>query len=340
MTPGVRPVRPPGRSAATWTAGARGGRAGGAAASVAFCATMAAAFVALACAAAPAFSGTFVNPTPDQIRAKLYAAAVARDIPPKILYAIAYQESGWRQFDANGDPLVSADGGIGIMQVTSYGSYDVERLTTDIDYDIAAGADILLEKWGYAPSVIPVIGDGSQLCYEDWFYAVWAYNGWVPDSPYPYQVWALIATGPQGWWTGLPVTPVPQSSLVDGLGVTIPTPLPAHYWSPVPLPKPVLGAPQVPARVAAGARFTVSGTLSPQHPAGESSVEIRCFYRTAAGWALRRAVTATNQDSGDLTRYVASFALAKAGRWRLRAYAPADAEHAAVSSTPSFVTVR
>lgn len=55
---------------------------------------------------------------------------------------------------------------------------------------------------------------------------------------------------------------------------------------------------------------------------------------------LRRTVVATNRDSGDVTRYVAKFGLAKTGRWRLTAFAPADPEHAAVTSAAVFVSVR
>jgi hypothetical protein len=304
----------------------------------ALCALLGAALVVSASFAGPASAGT--DPSAEQIRAKLNAAAVARDIPPKILYAIAFQESGWRQFDAAGKPLMSADGGIGIMQVTSYGDYDVSRLKTDVDYNIAAGADILLEKWGYAPSVVPVIGEGSRFCYEDWFYAVWAYNGWVAYNQYPYKVWGLIAAGAGGLWTGVPVTPVPASALVNGFGVTVPTPQPAHYWSPAPLPVPQLGAPVAPARVRAGVRFTVTGTLSPQHAAGAQSVQLRCYRRTGSTWVLKRTVPAVNADAGTATTYTAALALGKAGAWRIRAYAPADAEHAAVLSAAASVTVR
>ncbi len=173
-----------------------------------------------------------VNPPAADIRTKLYNAAVARSIPPEILYGIAYQESGWRQFDGSGNPLISSDGGIGIMQVTSYGSYDVNRLKTDIDYNISAGADILIGKWNSTP----IIGDNSMNCYENWFYAVWAYNGWVRYNQYPYKVWGLIASGPNGWWAGIPVTAVPQSWLDNGIGKQIPTPQPAHFWSPGPPP--------------------------------------------------------------------------------------------------------
>jgi hypothetical protein len=86
-----------------------------------------------------------------------------------------------------------------MMQVTSYVAHDldVERLQTDIDHDIASGADILLEKRMWTP----VIGDGDVRCYETWLYAVWAYHGRTADNPYPHQVWNHVADGPEGWWT-------------------------------------------------------------------------------------------------------------------------------------------
>ena len=304
---------------------------------IAFAAILAAALVASA-SLSPAASA-YANPTKPEIRAKLYDAAVAHDVPPKVLYAIAFQESTWRQFDANGDPLIGYDGlGIGLMQVTSYDlfHFDVDRLKTDIDYNIECGVQILLEKRTWTP----LIGDGDGRCYENWFYAVWAYNAWTADNPYPYRIWAHVATGPEGWWTGQPVTPVSKSALVGGLGVAIPTPLPAHYWSPTPLPKPALSAPRAPAVVATGVRFAVTGTLSPAHPAGAHSVEIRCYRASGTAWVLKRTIAATNEDVGGVTRYVARLALGKAGRWRLRAYASADAEHAAVTSAARSVTVR
>ena len=292
-----------------------------------------------AVAAQPAAAGTYVNPSPLEIRTKLHDAAVVRNIPPKLLYGIAYQESTWRQFTAGGDPLISADGGIGIMQVTTIPvGVDAELLKTDIDYNIAVGANILVEKWGYAPTVIPVIGAGDPRCYENWFYAVWAYNGWVPGNPYPYLVWGHIANG-RGLWTGLALTPVPTDRLQQGFGVTIATPQPAHWWSPAPLPKPVLSVPRAQKRVGAGARFTASGRLSPRHPAGAHSVELRAYRWNGSAWVLRRTLRTTNRDSGDATRWAVTFALAKRGRWKLVAHAPADADHAAATSARTFVTV-
>jgi hypothetical protein len=175
-------------------------------------------------------AAAYANPSKAEIKDKLYNAAVARNIPPEILYGIAYQESGWRQFDSNGNPLIGYDGiGIGMMQISSYWHlYDRERLKYDIDYNIAAGADILMDKWWNTPS----IGNDALSCYEHWFYATWAYNGWVAHNSYPYTVWAHIANNPMGWWTGVPVTPVPESWLVNGYGVQINTPQPAHWWTP------------------------------------------------------------------------------------------------------------
>jgi len=298
--------------------------------------------VGLLATAAQASAGAYANPSPAEIRGLLHAAAVAHDIPPKILYAVAYQESTWRQFDADGDPLISGDGGIGIMQVTTIpDGVDPERLKTDVAYNIDVGASILDAKWGYAPSVFPVIGDGSRRCYEDWFFAVWAYNGWVAGNPYPYSIWGHIADG-RGLWTSQAVTAYPASSLVSGKPPKVPSvarPQPEHWWSPTKLPKPSLSAPHVQRRVALGARFSVSGTLTPQHPAGAHSVVLNAYRWSGRALVLRRALLTTNRDAGADTRWAVTFALGKTGRWKLVAAALPDADHSAAASEPAFVTV-
>ncbi len=101
----------------------------------------------------------------------------------------------------------------------------------------------------------------------------------------------------------------------------------------------MLSAPRAQKRVATGARFTVSGTLSPKHPAGAHSVELRLYRWNGSRWSLRRTVLTTNRDSGDVTRWAATFALGKSGRWKIVARALADADHAAATSAPAFVTV-
>jgi hypothetical protein len=189
--------------------------------------------------------------------------------------------------------------------------------------------------------VFPVIGDGSRRCYEDWFFAVWAYNGWIAGNQYPYLIWGHIADG-RGLWTGLAVTAYPATSLVGGLPpevTSVVRPQPEHWWSPTRLPKPDLSAPRVRKKVAAGARFSVSGTLSPQHPAGGHSVVLNAYRWTGSAWVLRRTLLTTNQDAGDATRWVVSFALGKTGRWKLVAAALPDADHSAATSKPAVITV-
>ncbi|MHB8169334.1 MAG: hypothetical protein ACYDET_06765, partial [Thermoleophilia bacterium] len=68
---------------------------------------------------------------------------------------------------------------------------------------------------------------------------------WIPGNSYPDAVLSLIAAGPNGWWAGVPVSPVPAGQLQDGLGVPVPTPQPQHLWSPAqaqPAPPPAAPA--------------------------------------------------------------------------------------------------
>src|SRR5579884_220467 len=147
-------------------------------------------------------------------------------IPATILMAIGWVESGWRQFRPDGRPLVSPDFGYGAMQITSgmagaFGNRTgsvapsvQSEIASDAAYNIAEGAAILANKW----SVTPTIGTGDPGVVEDWYYAIWAYNGWGwtnnPNNPrfnragtpvtnpagFPYQerVLYLVAHPPHG----------------------------------------------------------------------------------------------------------------------------------------------
>lgn len=185
-----------------------------------------------------ALAGT--NPPDTTIRAYLRQAAQEYNIPSVLLMAIAYQESGWRQFNAAGDPVVNDEGSsadIGIMQINSSGRSDVDRLKTDIAYNIETGAKILDSKWKIAPG----IGDRDRNVLENWYYAIWAYNGLSstnnPNTPggrhYQDHVLALVArqilgSDGQPLWTPVAVT-LPQTSTIASPPVWIPTPQPVHY---------------------------------------------------------------------------------------------------------------
>jgi MYXO-CTERM domain-containing protein len=109
--------------------------------------------------------------------------------PCHVLKAIAMQESGWRQFCVPDTPagsvgapertIVSFDCGYGIGQVTSgmhvgeTPAYDRGRVAAEPKYNLATGARILAGKW----VATQCVGDNNPDLVEDWYTALWAYNG-------------------------------------------------------------------------------------------------------------------------------------------------------------------
>ncbi|MBT2757429.1 transglycosylase SLT domain-containing protein [Mesobacillus foraminis] len=144
------------------------------------------------------------NPSPQHVNCLLTNAALEADIPPEVVKAVAEKESsGWRQFDADGQPVISTDGGIGLMQITNQSKYDQEKLKTDISYNIQAGVEVLNSM--YLRKDLPKIKGAGRDVIENWYFPVMAYNGTKPvNSPlkqadgskntdaYQEQVFALI----------------------------------------------------------------------------------------------------------------------------------------------------
>jgi len=197
--------------------------------------------VALLVAAAPeAASAGGTNPPDTSIRARLKDAALRYNVPSAVLMAIAWQESGWRQFDASGNTVIGVNAtsqDIGIMQINTSVRTDIDRLMTDIDYNIEIGAKILDGKWKLAPG----IGDRDRNVLENWYYAIWAYNGLSstnnPNTPggrhYQDRVLALMArqvlgSDGQPLWPPVVVT-LPNPSIIMDPPAWIPTPQPVHY---------------------------------------------------------------------------------------------------------------
>jgi hypothetical protein len=119
-------------------------------------------------------------------------------IPPVLLKSIAYIESSITQagttipFGSIGTALVSFDCGYGVAQVTSgmtlpegedgRASPAQALVATHYAYNIARGAAILASKWNDAPENLPIAGTntgGNPLVIENWYFAVWAYNGFT-----------------------------------------------------------------------------------------------------------------------------------------------------------------
>ncbi len=122
--------------------------------------------------------GPGVNPSRAEIESIMEEVAARVGIPACILKSIGYTESTFRQYK-DGYPLSPVgESSWGIMQVNTkwHPEYSEERLKYDIRYNIQAGAEILKNKWHRTD--IPKVGNHDLRVLEDWYFAIWAYNGW------------------------------------------------------------------------------------------------------------------------------------------------------------------
>ncbi|WP_163539698.1 lytic transglycosylase domain-containing protein [Gracilibacillus sp. YIM 98692] len=53
-----------------------------------------------------------------EIKEKITSVAIEEEVPPEILKAIAFIETDYEHFNEDGEPNISDDGVIGVMQVT------------------------------------------------------------------------------------------------------------------------------------------------------------------------------------------------------------------------------
>lgn len=86
---------------------------------------------------------------PANVKAMLDFLAEKYGLPKELLYAMAWTESRWQQWDSAGEATLAGDD-YGLMQInkpTWDGEYDWTKIKTDVRYNLQAGAEIL--KWGY-----------------------------------------------------------------------------------------------------------------------------------------------------------------------------------------------
>src|SRR5450759_1925082 len=180
------------------------------------------------------------NPPVTYIRVCLKAAALRYNVPSVILMAIAYQETGWRQFDANGNTVLGLNAtsqDIGIMQINSWGRNDIDRLMADIDYNIDTGAKMLDGKWKLTPDM----GGRYRNVLENCYYGIWAYNGFSPtnnpntlggrhfqDGILALMARQVLGSDGQPLWPPVAVT-LPNPLIIANPPEWIPTPQPVHY---------------------------------------------------------------------------------------------------------------
>ena len=95
------------------------------------------------------------------------------------------------------------------------GSPNQALVATHFAYNIARGAAVLIDKWNKAPDELPIAGSDTQghpALLENWYFAVWAYNGFTgPGSGRSNHPMDPI----YGSWPRTPYSCGPTS---DGLG--------------------------------------------------------------------------------------------------------------------------
>ena len=124
-------------------------------------------------------------------------------IPPVLFKAIVWLESHWNNtvdavpYGGVGPVIRSFDCGYGLAQVTTgmsnttgYAAAKQAAIGTHFVFNLAEGVRILADKWNSAPKFRPIAGDGDPAMLEDWYFAVWSYNGFAwsnhpanPDLP-------------------------------------------------------------------------------------------------------------------------------------------------------------
>ena len=118
--------------------------------------------------------------------------STARVIPPTLYQSMVYIESDYTQaagsvpFGGVGPTLRSFDCGYGLGQITtgmSNGSGTAAArqaaIGTHYLFNMAEGVRIFADKWNSAPQLRPIAGDGNPAVLEDWYYAIWSYNGFA-----------------------------------------------------------------------------------------------------------------------------------------------------------------
>ncbi len=169
-------------------------------------------------------------------------------VPPTILKAIGWVESSWSQaafavpYGGIGPALISRDCGYGIMQVTSgmqntTGEPTREQLmvAAHFAYNIARGTRILVDKWNLATEFRPIVADRNPQVIEDWYYAIWGYNGFVfvnhPLNPrFPAWPRTSYSCGPFDDGFGHDRSQYPYQELVLGCMAHPPEPEEEALW--------------------------------------------------------------------------------------------------------------
>ena len=99
------------------------------------------------------------------------------------------------------------------------------------------------------------------------------------------------------------------------------------------LPKPYAKSPQT-----YGRSYTLRGSLKPQHAAG-STVRIKAYRYSSGKYRYKKTYYAKAYNYDGYSKYSIKIKLPRTGKWRLKAYHPADSLNAETSSAYRYVRV-
>lgn len=243
--------------------------------------------LASGCSLARAQSGR--NPSYTQVAAAIDASAGRHRVPPPLMRAIAWKESGWAQFWPDGRAKVSGDCGIGIMQITG-GSWDYRRLATDYAYNIDAGAAVLAAKMRASSANVPqALRPDDPRVFENWYRATYRYNGAGYNAErYADSVFGMVVAPPSPIrpWSP-PVAVANPKSVLRGYR---PTSAHAYVVRPDGVWRSTLGTVRGPFQradyLAAYARMAPGRTLEGDQQAWTSLTARNIGYATWTPWAV------------------------------------------------------
>jgi len=205
-----------------------------------------------------------------------------------------------------------------------FGSHENTASTLVTRYKAKTVIVGLLHDWAETP-----LSDETVIV-EEWSpdSAAWVYagNAKAGESPGQYR----FAVSPQ-WKTKYRMR-FPGDPYNHGSSSRMRTIDPGVYVS----------TPKAPKTMRRSRYYTVYGYLKPKHASGTYPVRIWRYKKTSSGkWKSYGYVKAKASNYDGYTKYSKKLRLTSKGKWRLRAYAPADSMHVmTMSSGYDYVTVK
>jgi hypothetical protein len=87
-----------------------------------------------------------------------------------------------------------------------------------------------------------------------------------------------------------------------------------------------------------GVKFTIRSNIMPKHPAGLKNVaKVKLYRYNGTKWVYKFSKWMKTANYLNFTKLTVELSIKQTGRWKARAYAPADALHAASESKWSYV---